>query len=144
MSIPFHNGQPAHDRKSIRALPVPAQSFVYRARIDRVVDGDTLDLVIDQGMHAQRVDRVRLLGINTPERKGDTRAAGDAAMEFVRSWWMLTLLNSEFPGQWPLIIQTEKDDAFGRYLAHIWSAKSGEYLNKAIIDAGHAVPYKEK
>lgn len=121
---------------------MPSQRFVYRARVTRVVDGDTLDLEIDQGMNSRRIERVRLLGINTPEVRGPSREAGLAATEFVRAWCQLKQMEAG-PESWPLVIQTEKADAFGRYLAHVWSAKSGEYLNKAILEAGHALPYEE-
>ena len=41
--------------------------YEYMATIDRVVDGDTVDMVIDQGFHTLRKQRCRVAGIDTPE-----------------------------------------------------------------------------
>ena len=115
---------------------IPAHLWVFRARCARVVDGDTLDLVVDQGLHTARSERVRLLHVNCPEVKGVTRAAGDAATAYTRTWLGVQPLES-----WPLIIQTEKDDAFGRWLALIWRLADGRCLNDDLLAADHAVPY---
>ena len=110
--------------------------WAYRARIVRVIDGDTLDVVIDQGLHTHRTERLRLLGVNTPERKGETRKAGDAARLFVVDWlsWLEGM-------EWPLTVQTAKSDAFGRYLARIWRTTDGRCLNDDLLAAGHAVVF---
>ena len=61
-------------------------SYEYRARVRRVIDGDTLDMDIDLGFEVVLASRVRLLGINTPEVVGVNKAGGLAATEFVREW----------------------------------------------------------
>lgn len=116
--------------------PAPAQLWVYRARAVRVVDGDTLDVVIDCGFHGYRTERLRLLGVNTPELKGETRAAGEDAKAFVQDW-----LAAAGDGDWPLVIRTEQADAFGRYLAVVWAANGGACLNDALLAEGLAVPF---
>jgi len=45
-------------------------SYRYRAELDRVVDGDTLDVVIDLGFYIKIKERIRLEGVNTPEIYG--------------------------------------------------------------------------
>lgn len=114
---------------------MPVQTWVFRARCTRVVDGDTLDVVIDQGMHTQRTERVRLLGVNAPELHGATREAGIVARSWVDAWIVAAGL-----GTWPLVIQTYKADVFGRYLATIWRGDKGEELNASLVTAGMAAP----
>lgn len=117
---------------------IPGQAWVFRARLTAVIDGDTLDLIVDAGFRATRAERVRLLGVNTPERKGPTRAAGDAAAAFVADW-----LHAPYalPADWPLLIQTSKSDVFGRYLATVWRIHDGACLTADLLAAGHAVPF---
>lgn len=119
--------------------PIPTDSlYTYRARCVKVVDGDTLDVVLDQGMHNTRTERLRLLGVNCPEMRGESRIEGKEA----KSWVERLIWNEVYnPGEWPLLLRTEKADAFGRYLAHVWRLSDGLYINQAIIDAGHGVVY---
>ena len=114
---------------------VPA-IWAYRAQLVRVIDGDTLDVVIDQGLHTHRTERIRLLGVNTPETKGATRPAGLAAAGYVTSW----LGAVPFDDDWPLIVQTAQGDAFGRWLARVWRP-DGRCLNADLLAAGHAVVF---
>ena len=41
----------------------------YRAKLKRIVDGDTLEVIIDVGFHGTQTEQLRLLGVNTPEMK---------------------------------------------------------------------------
>lgn len=116
---------------------MPAQLWVYRARVIRVIDGDTLDIEIDAGLRAYRHERVRLSSVNTPELKGATRPAGLAAAGYVTTWLGLVPADQE----WPLIVQTAKGDAFGRWLARVWRRSDGRELNADLLAAGHAVPF---
>ncbi|WJJ58333.1 endonuclease [Staphylococcus phage 110] len=42
--------------------------YMYKAHVNRVVDGDTIDVTIDHGMRVYSEQRVRILGVDTPER----------------------------------------------------------------------------
>ena len=53
--------------------------YEYAAKVDRVVDGDTVDVTLDLGFSIQYQARVRLLGINTPESR--TRDKAEKAEE---------------------------------------------------------------
>lgn len=53
-----------------------AYLYQYRAKVERVVDGDTYDLLIDLGFETFVRRRVRLYGVNTPEIKGEERELG--------------------------------------------------------------------
>jgi micrococcal nuclease len=112
--------------------PCPTQLWVFRARPIRAVDGDTVDVEVDGGFGNRRVERLRLLGVDTPERG---QPGYREATEHVACW-----LGSD--SDWPLLIETEKSDAFGRYLALVWRASDGQCLNDDLIESGHAVPYR--
>lgn len=110
--------------------------FTFRARLVRIIDGDTIDVVLDQGLHNTRTERLRLLGVNCPEMRGEERSAGIAA-----HFWVTGFFLTDTESKWPLIIRTEKSDVFGRFLAHVWRMEDGVYLNSAIIEAGHGVSF---
>ena len=116
---------------------MPTQDWVFRSRAERVIDGDTIEITIDQGLHSERYEQVRILGVNCPEIHGPSKVAGDAAAAFTRSW-----LGTNAPGTWPLRIQTVKDDAFGRWLATVWRVSDGACLNDDLLSSGNAVVYK--
>ncbi|HKE98034.1 MAG TPA: thermonuclease family protein [Actinomycetes bacterium] len=115
---------------------MPARLWVYRARPVRAVDGDTVDVVIDQGMHTQRLERLRLFGINCPEVHGETRPAGLAASAYTTGW-----LAEAGTDAWPLVLQTARSDVFGRWLAIVWRASDQRSLNDDLVAAGHAVAF---
>ena len=112
--------------------------FCYNAKVVRVVDGDTLDLMVDLGFSIHHKIRVRLNGVNTPEsrtRDLAEKALGLKANDYVVDW---------LDGHPEIVLETSKDKAgkFGRILATIWS--DGEMtacLNKDLIDSGNAVEY---
>lgn len=111
---------------------MPVVPYVFRAVLRRIVDGDTLDLDIDQGLHCHRIERVRLLGVNCPELTGSTKAAGLKALGYVQAW---------LSGQ-SLVVETYKSDVFGRFLANIWRTSDGASLNEDLLSSGHAVAYR--
>lgn len=118
----------------------------YRAIVDRVVDGDTLDLTIDLGFGVLLTDdeaRVRLLDIDTAEifgrREGSEEfIAGQKHKAFVEEW-----VAQAGDGEWPIFIETEKDDdqgKYGRWLANIVRRNDGAVLNEDLItEFGDAV-----
>lgn len=112
---------------------MPQHAWVFPAKLERVIDGDTIDCIISVGFHSYRVERLRLLGINTPEPRGATKPAGDAATDFVRQWMPY--------GDWPLLVETHKSDVFGRYLALCFRIIDGACLNDDLLTSGHAVPF---
>ena len=105
------------------------------AAIEKIVDGDTIDALIDLGFDVMSRQRVRLLGIDTPEsRTSDDveKVYGNAAKDFLVKW-----TNS---GQ--LTLKTFKDGKgkYGRILGEIWY--NGEHnINQLLIENHHAVAY---
>lgn len=104
----------------------------YRARPTRVVDGDTIDVLIDVGFDIAFSARLRVLGVDTPEMRGDEREAGLIAKTFVEDWCQdaAQLTDSD----WPLIVVTEEADSFGRWLARVYDTASEE-LAVELIEA---------
>lgn len=96
--------------------------------VRKVVDGDTVDLVLDLGFHMTAALRFRILGVDTPERG---QPGFHEAADFVREWL------AESSG---LVAHTRKADSFGRWLADI-VRDDGSTLSQALLNSGHAVPY---
>ena len=111
--------------------------FHYKATVDRVVDGDTIDVILDLGFDISYRGRVRFQGINAPEsrtRDAVEKQAGLAAKRYVEDW--VNGLEKR------VIIQTSLDDRgkFGRILGRILN-DDGECLNDEMVSLGHAKPY---
>lgn len=106
--------------------------------VERCVDGDTIDVVIDLGFRMSAIHRVRLLGLNTPEKKNETMQAGRDAQAWVENW-LLTHAHS-LP---KFFMRTEKADAFNRYLATI-ECCDGHSLNDELLASGHAVVWEKR
>lgn len=126
-----------------------ANLWEYRAEWLKVVDGDTIDVRTDKGFDDNGLwMRLRLLGVNTPELRGDTKTAAEAAKQFTIDW-----LSTHADAKSRVFIRTvrsihdvDKDDSFGRYLATVYNLVDGEIqgdhcLNAALLDSGQAVPY---
>lgn len=108
--------------------------YEYEAKVEKVVDGDTLDVVIDVGFGMFCKQRVRVNGIDTPEKNStdlQEKKMGQEATEFVESW---------VRKQKKLRIKTYKDDKYGRLLADIYG-DAGESLNEQMVKLGFAWKY---
>ena len=109
--------------------------YIYKAKITRVVDGDTCDVELYLGFSVLYKGRVRLTGIDTPEsrtRDLDEKARGKLASAFLAQH----ILHAD-----KLVIQTklDKKGKFGRVLGVI--VADGVELNQALIDNYLAVAY---
>lgn len=113
--------------------------YHYKAEVISVYDGDTVTLMIDQGMkHFARV-KVRLVGINTPEIRTtdlEEKERGYAAKSFLKD-----LIEGK-----TVIVHTVKKGKFGRWLGVLWlyeedMTELGQSLNDLMIQEGHAVAY---
>lgn len=112
-------------------------TYTYRATVVRVVDGDTIDLLVDLGFHASLAIRTRLLaedatgvtqGIDAPEVSTD---AGRVARDFLRE---------QLPVGAAAVASTYKEpgDKYGRWLAVIEDAALGD-IGTMMVSTGHAV-----
>ena len=108
--------------------------YIYNAKLDRVVDGDTLDAIVDLGFDTWKHIRVRLVGINTPEsrtRDLEEKARGLAAKDFVVE--ILKQHKNNF------ILHSQGVGKYGRCLGNIFLGDTN--LNDLLINEGHAVEY---
>lgn len=119
--------------------------WLYRARPANrktklgVVDGDTLDLVVDLGFGIRQTIRVRLAGVDTAETYGTPRDSmeyrhGKRQAAWVRNWIETAIVNHA-DDLWPLIVTTEKDRTgkFGRYTASVNRRSDSERLNDRLV-----------
>ena len=120
--------------------------YEYKAIVDRVVDGDTIDVTIDLGFKTWKKVRVRMEGINTPEsrtRDLEEKKLGLAAKARLQE--ILKHNNNE------CILKVSGVGKFGRALSTVFveslSPLNGEDgitlidVNKQLITEGHAVEY---
>jgi micrococcal nuclease len=97
--------------------------YWYRATVLRAVDGDTLELDIDLGMRLHSTIRVRLLGIDTPER-------GDEGFSAAKEYVTKRAVGRE------VMIRTERSDSFDRWLAQVFV--DGVDIGAELLDLGFA------
>jgi micrococcal nuclease len=110
--------------------------YEYSCKVERVVDGDTIDVVLDLGFDILYKSRVRLYGIDTPEsrtRNLDEKARGKMAAAFLKD----AINNGK-----KVVIQTKLKDSrgkFGRVLGDV--VVDGININQSMIDNYHAAAY---
>lgn len=110
--------------------------FEYAVKeVNKIVDGDTVDLSIDLGFNVIYKHRFRLAQIDTPESNSKDpteRVLAEDAKVFVADW---------IKQNQPLVVKTTKDDKYGRMLGEIFASGKLESLNKAMIRLGYAWEY---
>lgn len=102
----------------------------------KVVDGDTVDLVLDLGFSLTLKQRVRLAGLDAPEtlsKDAEERKLGFEAKEFAQAW----LTSKMAVG---VSITTSKDDKYGHILGTLVS-RDGSNLNQLLVHKGYAWSY---
>ncbi len=102
--------------------------YEHRARITNVVDGDTVDAVVRIAPRLSAAPRVRLAGIDAPEKFGGTRAQGIEARTYVAA----ELLGRD------VLIRTYDVDSFGRWLSIVYIDSLN--FNQHLVHRGHAIP----
>ena len=118
-------------------LKRPAEAtYVYKAAVERVIDGDTLLLRIDLGFQVWKEQRVRLAGIDAP------------AMDEPKGKEAYTYVLNRLAKVGFVMVKTNKIDIYGRYVGHIfYSLKGssreetfakGRYLNQELVQKGLA------
>jgi micrococcal nuclease len=115
--------------------------YEYNAKVNKVVDGDTIEVDIDLGFNVRLADqKVRLLGIDTPEsRTADAveKVFGLASKDFVKHF-------IESADNW-IVLRTHKlnddNEKFGRLLGEVIHPKTGKVLNEELVTNGFAVKY---
>jgi micrococcal nuclease len=113
--------------------------YEYRVKqVLKVVDGDTIDVIIDLGFDVSFTSRVRLAGIDTPEsRTTDAREKilGQEVKEY---------LKKALEGATDIVIRTEKSDSsekYGRILGWLFVNRQTDSLNMELVNKGYAWSY---
>ena len=121
-------------------------SFQFPVVITRVVDGDTVDARIDMGFKIVYEERIRLLGLDTPESftsNKKEKVLGLAAKARIKELIAQANVLPKKRGKKDVILKTSKHGKgkFGRILGEIWiNANTGEgiNINEQMIEDGHA------
>lgn len=130
----------------IRKAVIRHPEYRYLARIDRWIDGDTVDMTVFLGSRFEPIDlgfgikhiisdekeaTFRLYGINAPEKyKTGGSAATAMAKAIAPEGTILEAISSKDP------------DSFGRYVVELWTSDHNS-VNQTMIASGHAVVYPE-
>ena len=110
--------------------------YTYNATVRSIYDGDTIRVDIDLGFGVIfKNQSLRLLGIDTPEVRGEERSQGLISKKFVEE---------RIPVGTVIKIVTERDrkEKFGRYLATVFYGESSKNLNEELLQNGMARLYE--
>jgi micrococcal nuclease len=113
--------------------------YEYRVKqVLKVVDGDTIDVIIDLGFDVAFTSRVRLAGIDTPESRTKDKREKILGLE-VKDY-----LKKALDGATDIVIRTEKADSsekYGRILGWIFINRETDSLNLQLVNKGYAWVY---
>ena len=127
------------------AMIPPSRKSCYNFRvtkINRVVDGDTIDVTIDLGFDLYKKERVRIAGVDTPEKR--TRDKEEKALGLDATAWMKEKLEGAIKGDNELTIRTELKGGVGKYgrlLGWLYIGDDEFSLNEQMITEGYAWSY---
>ena len=123
----------------------PSRKSCYNFRvteINRVVDGDTIDFTTDLGSDLYKKERVRVAGVDTPEKR--TRNLEEKALGIDATNWLKKKLEDSIDGDDELTIRTELKGGVGKYgrlLGWLYVGDDNVSLNEQMIGEGYAWPY---
>ena len=112
--------------------------YEYKAILDRVVDGDTCDAMIDLGFNTWVKKRIRFKGVDCWEsrtRDLDEKKKGLAAKEFTKK-----LL--EYSDEGKFALRSHGVGKYGRVLGELFVKGNEQSLNELLIENGHAYEYE--
>ena len=127
------------------AMTPPSRKSCYNFRvteINRVLDGDTIDVTIDLGFDLYKKERVRIAGVDTPEKR--TRDLEEKALGIDATNWLKEKLESTLAGDDELSIRTELVGGVGKYgrlLGWLYVGDEDLSLNEQMITEGYAWEY---
>jgi len=109
-------------------------SFTYAATVTKVIDGDTIDCLVDLGFNTFLKERFRLYGIDTPEKTStniELKSLAHEATKFVRD---------SIDGK-QVTLETFAKDKYGRWLAKVHLLSDIATINEQLVSLGLAKPY---
>ena len=127
------------------AMIPPSRKSCYNFRvieINRGVDGDTIDVTIDLGFDLYKKERVRVAGVDTPEKR--TRDLEEKELGIDATNWLKAKLDGAISGDDDLVIRTELVGGVGKYgrlLGWLYIGDAEQSLNELMIQEGYAWEY---
>ena len=127
------------------AMVPPSRKSCYNFRvieINRVLDGDTIDVTIDLGFDLYKKERVRVAGVDTPEKR--TKDDEEKALGYDATHWLEEKLTGAIAGDDDLVIRTELVGGVGKYgrlLGWLYIGDAEVSLNEQMIEEGYAWAY---
>ena len=123
----------------------PNRKSCYNFRVTEIVkvlDGDTIDVIIDLGFDLYKKERVRIAGVDTPEKR--TRDLEEKALGEDATNWLKEQLDGAISGEDDLVIRTELVGGMGKYgrlLGWLYIGDESESINERMIQQGYAWEY---
>ena len=127
------------------AMVPPNRKSCYNFRviaINRVLDGDTIDVTIDLGFDLYKKERVRVAGVDTPEKR--TRDLEEKELGYDATNWLKEKLEGAISGDDELSVRTELVGGVGKYgrlLGWLYIGDGDVSLNEQMIKEGYAWEY---
>ena len=127
------------------AMTPPSRKSCYNFRvtkINKVLDGDTIDVTIDLGFDLYKKERVRIAGVDTPEKR--TRNLEEKELGIDATNWLKKELEDVLAGDDELIVRTELHGGvgeYGRLLGWLYVGDETVSLNEQMITQGYAHAY---
>ena len=128
------------------AMVPPSRKRCYNFRVTKIVkvlDGDTIDVLIDLGFDLFKKERVRIAGVDTPEKR--TRDLEEKALGIDATNWLKKKLEDTIAGDGDeLTIRTELvggTGKYGRLLGWLYINEDAISLNEQMITEGYAWAY---
>ena len=127
------------------AMTPPSRKSCYNFRvtkINRVIDGDTIDVTLDLGFSLTKKERVRIAGVDTPEKR--TRNLEEKELGIDATNWLKDKIKDTLAGDDELVIRTELIGGVGKYgrlLGWLYVGDDELSLNEQMISEGYAWEY---
>ena len=127
------------------SMAPPSRKSCYNFRVTEIVkvlDGDTIDVIIDLGFDLYKKERVRIAGVDTPEKR--TRNLEEKELGIDATNWLKEKLDGAINGDDDLVIRTELVGGVGKYgrlLGWLYIGDGHESLNESMVEEGYAWPY---
>ena len=104
--------------------------YNYKAKVTRVIDGDTIEVMVDLGFNVLTQVRLRLLGVDTPELRSKDASERRRAKEAVTQLEELGVRRDA-----KINIHSRKTGKYGRWLADVYV--KGKWINESLRELGH-------
>lgn len=112
-------------------------AYTYGIEIIKIVDGDTIDVLIDLGFHIKVKKKVRLQGINAPESR--TRDLAEKKRGLAAKARLREMCSDEEFGEAKLVLKCHGIGKYGRVLGEIFNHNCN--LNRMMVSEGFATEY---